>query len=410
MQQKIWLINQYAMPPELEPRTRTIKFAHFLTEKGYDVTIIGGSSMHNTSVNLITDKKAFIKCEYKDIKFIHIRTRNYKNSFERVLNLFEFPIRLFKNYRKFERPDIIIHTATVPFGNILYYCAKRLKAKYIVEVLDLWPESFHQTGLVNKRNPLMGLLYAAEKWIYKKADKLVFSMEGGRDYIIEKKWNKELGGPIDLEKVSHINNGVDLEEFKYFKDMNNIDDSDLNNDNTFKVIYIGSIRLFNNVKLLIDSAKILMRNKKIKILIYGDGTERQMLINYVSEQGIDNVVFKDKFVDKKYIPYILSRSSLNILNYQQNGIWKYGGSQNKMFQYLASGKPVCSNINMGYCLIKRYNCGISNEFSTAEEYANAIESIVDLPENEYENMCSNATEAAKEYDLKLLTDKLINLF
>ena len=29
---KIWLVNHYAMPPELEPRLRTIKFAEYLTK------------------------------------------------------------------------------------------------------------------------------------------------------------------------------------------------------------------------------------------------------------------------------------------------------------------------------------------------------------------------------------------
>ena len=47
MQKKIWLINHYAMPPDLEPRVRTIKLAHYLTLKGYDVKVIAASSMHN---------------------------------------------------------------------------------------------------------------------------------------------------------------------------------------------------------------------------------------------------------------------------------------------------------------------------------------------------------------------------
>lgn len=408
---KIWLINHYAMPPEMDPRIRTIKFAHFLTQKGYDVTIIGASSMHNFNINLINDNKPFIERKYDDIKFIHIKARTYsKNDFKRVINLFEFPIRLLIYGRKFEKPDIILHTATVPFGNIIYFLAKRLKSKYIVEVLDLWPESFHRTGLINKRNPLLIPLYWAEKWIYKRADKLIFSMEGGRDYIVEKKWDKEQGGSIDLDNVYHINNGVDLEEFNYFRNTYSLDDKDLNDEGTFKVIYIGAIRLFNNVKLLIDSAKFLSKNDKIRILIYGDGSERETLVNHVQENNISNVIFKDKFVEKKYIPYILSKSSLNILNYQQNGLWKYGGSQNKIFQYFASGKPVCSNIKMGYCLISKYNCGISNEFSSPEEYANAILSIVNLDKKAYEQLCNNAAVAAKDYDLNILTDKLIKVF
>jgi len=410
MKKKIWLINHYAMPPDLEPRIRTIKFAQELGNNGYDVTIISASSLHNMGTNLITDNSKFIKREYKGIKFIHIKASTYiKNDILRVINLFEFPLRLFFYGKEFEKPDIIIQTATVPFGNILYFLAKKLKAKYIVEVLDLWPESFYRTGLISRKNPILKPLYFAEKWLYKRADSIVFSMEGGKKYLIEKGWDSEHGGPINLEKVFYINNGVDLDEFNYFKDNYKLDDDDLDNDEIFKAVYIGAIRLFNNVKLLIDSAKILQEYKNFKILIYGDGTEREMLIDYVNRNNIKNVIFKEKFVEKKYIPYILSKSSLNLINYQQNGIWKYGGSQNKMFQYLASGRPICSNVKMGYCLITKNNCGISDEFSTPEEYAKAIITIVNLDDEKYNNMCLNAKQAAKSYDFKFLTKKLIDI-
>lgn len=406
---KIWLVNHYAMPPEIEPRLRTIKFAEYLTKKGYDVTIFGASSMHNMDLNLISDKEDFIEKQYGLLKFVHVRAKSYSNYFERILNLLEFPIRLRKIANKFDKPDIILHTATVPFGNIMYFLAKKLDAKYYVEVLDLWPESFVMTGIVNKKNPIMPLMYYFEKWLYKRADRLVFSMEGGKDYILEKRWDIRNGGPIDINKVSYINNGVDLNDFNWNLDQYTIQDDDLNNENTFKITYIGSIRLFNNVQLLVKAAEKLIDYKDIVFLIYGDGDERKSLEEYVKINGITNVRFKDKFIDKKYIPYLLSKSSINVLNYQQNGIWKYGGSQSKLFQYLASGKPIVSNIVPGYCLIRKYNCGISNEFKTAEDYAQAFRTIKNMSEDNYNLMCQNARNAARNFDYKKLTDDLMEL-
>ena len=57
MYKKIWLINPGAMPPRHEVRIQTLKRAQYLIEAGYDVTIIGGSYLHNTTINLITDSK-----------------------------------------------------------------------------------------------------------------------------------------------------------------------------------------------------------------------------------------------------------------------------------------------------------------------------------------------------------------
>ena len=404
MKKKIWLINAGAMPPKYEVRIQTLKRAQYLIDAAYDVTIIGGSYLHNTTINLITDNRKFLEAEYDGIKFIHIKTNNYSgNGIWRFYNLFLFNFRLFFLSKKFAKPDIIAQMAAVPFGNILFYVAKRYNAKNIVDVVDFWPESFVTHGLISKNNPLTKFAYWAEKWLYERADELVFSMEGGKDYIIEKGWDIGSGGKIDLNKVHYINNGVDLVDFNKNKKLYKIDDADLENDSLFKIIYLGSIRLVNNVKLLIEAAELLKDNENIKFLIYGDGPERTNLENYCKSNQLSNVAFKNKWIEMKYVPYVLSRSSLNILNYQPSPISRFGGSQSKSFQYMASGKPICANIKMGYCPITKYKLGISKDFKTPSEYAIAILSIVNLNSIEYAEMCNNSRNAAENYDYKTLT-------
>ena len=409
---KVWLVNQYAMPPELESRLRTIKFAHYLQQKGYDVTIFASSYMHNTSINLIENNAPYIEKYYDDLHFVHIRTVGYKNNgIKRLYNLIEFPFKLLKYYKRFEKPDIVVQVATVPWGNIISRIAKKTKAKYIVEVLDLWPESFVAFGLINKHNPFLKFAYWAERRLYTKADKVVFSMEGGKQYIEDKKWDTKNGGTIDTNKVYHINNGVDLKDFNSYKDKFKIEDDDLTDKNSYKVIYLGSIRHVNNVKLLIDAALLLKDQKDIKFLIYGDGNKREELENYCKKNNATNIIFKQKWVEPKYVPYILSNSYLNILNYMFNDVERYGGSQSKFFQYLAAGKPICSNVDMAnYCLITRYGLGISKSFETPEEYAAAIMSIRNMNVDDYNNMCSRALSLAPEYDYEKLTEDLIRIF
>ena len=65
-----------------------------------------------------------------------------------------------------------------------------------------------------------------------------FYYAGGKEYIKDKGWDKA----IDLRKVHHINNGVDLEEFEYNKRNNHVCDEDLES-NDKKIVYVGSIRL-----------------------------------------------------------------------------------------------------------------------------------------------------------------------
>lgn len=405
----IWLVNYYAMPPKLESRLRTIKFAYYLKKEGYNVRIIGSSAMHNKKINLIEDRCSFIETSYDGIDFIHIKSPSYNsNGMIRFLSLVVFHLRLHILRRRFTRPDVIIHTALPPFGNITFFTARSLGAKYIVEVLDLWPESFVAFGLISRNNPLLSLAYRAERWLYSKADEIVFSMEGGKEYIRDKKWDIDSGGKINLIKVHYINNGVDIAEFDYFKENFEFDDPDLLDD-SFKVVYLGSIRLANNIRLLIDAAVYLKSASHIKILIYGDGEDRASLENYIESESIRNVKFKQKWIDPKYVPFVLSKGSLNILNYRSNSVEKYGGSQSKFFQYLASGKPICSNLQYGNSLIAKHKLGISKSFSSPEEYAEAILSISKMGKSDYERICIESRELAEQFDYPLLTKKLEEL-
>jgi len=405
---KIWIVSIYTSPPKYDSHLRHKKFLQYLQENGYDVTIITGSFLPGKKIDLIQNNLKYVKCEYDGKKYIHIKTKHYKgNGLSRMFSIFLFSFRLLRLKNKFEKPDIIIHNAHIPFDMLVALCAKKLKAKYIIEVWDLWPESFVAFNLISKNNPFMNIAYQIEKNLYMKADKIIFSMEGGKDYIIEKGWDKKHGGPIDLEKIYYINNGLDIDEFEENKSKYQLEDLHLENDSIFKIIYLGSISLANDIKLLVDTAELLLDYHKIIFLIYGDGTERTFLEDYCKNKCISNVIFKEKWIELKYVPYVLSKSSLNILNYKLNSVDKYGGSQGKLFQYLGSGKPICSNQIMGYDIIQKYDIGIAENFKSNQEYADAILKVYNMSNNEYNNICSNALNAAKNFDYRVLSNKLI---
>jgi glycosyltransferase involved in cell wall biosynthesis len=274
-------------------------------------------------------------------------------------------------------------------------------------VLDLYPESIVELGVLDRNNPIIKALRWYEKQMYIKADEHVFSQEGGRDYIIEQGWDKDHGGPIDLNTVHYINNGVDIDVYDKEIKGNPYYDADLDDADVFKVVYAGSIRPANDLQLLVDAAEKL-KSKKVKVLIFGDGEDKKRLEQYCEEKSIDNVVFKGR-VEKNCIPNILSKSDLNVLNYRRASTWKYGGSQIKLFEYFGSGKPVIANVDIKYSQIKSFSCGISKDIYTAEEYAENIEKIVCLEKEEYNEMCKNARLCAEEFDVHILAEKLIDV-
>jgi glycosyltransferase involved in cell wall biosynthesis len=229
-------------------------------------------------------------------------------------------------------------------------------------------------------------------------------MEGGQDYVRERRWDTEQGGPIDINRVHYVNNGISLDEFKYNADNYTVYDDELTDKDTFKVIYLGSIRLANNLNQLLDAAKYLQDEPKIKIMIYGDGPEREKLEQRCEKEHIDNVKFKAKWTELKYVPYVLSCADLHILNYGKN--WApYGGSMNKMMMAFASGKPMICNADMPYSEINRHQLGVDKVFATPEDYAEAIKEIYRLPREDYDAMCGRVQEVAKRYDINYLCNK-----
>lgn len=409
MIKNIWLVNKYAMPPQYESRLRTIEFAHYLQEMGYKVTIFGSSVMHNMNLDLIDGKERFIPKKYDDLNFVHIKSCQYtkNSSLKRVWSDVQFHYRLVRLAKQFDKPDLVIATTSPIFTNpILKYC-KRNGIKYITESLDWWPDVFVDFGLLKQNNPITRLLFWQAKSNYVHSDAVVVSAKGCHEYIKDKKWDKEQGGPVDLSKVYYINNGVDLMNFDTWKEQYQMDDADLLSSKK-KIIYLGSIRLANNVDQLVKAAELLCIKPSVEFLIYGDGEDREPLKKYCHEHNLKNVKFKEKWIDPKFVPYVLSKSYLNILNYAPK-FGRYGISSSKMFQYMASGRPIVCNIDIMYCPITENNIGIAHEMKNAHDYAAAIDSILELSEDDYCAMCERARKTAREYDYPYLAKQMADV-
>ncbi len=407
----IWYLHHYATPGTIAGLHRPFEFGTHFIKNGNKMTVFTSSYLHYVDSNMIDDKQKYKEEIYDDINAVFVKTCGYKNSgLKRVLNMFQFAYRLFgvsKNYVKnHEKPDVIIASSPHPFTMISgILIARKYKVPCICEVRDFWPEVFFLGGRLKEKSLIGKMLLIGERWIYEKCDSLVFLKEGDYTYILDHKWDKKNGGKIDMEKCHYVNNGVNIEEFnKRIK--NCFQDDDLE-DEAVKVIYCGTIRPINDVGLLLDAAKNLPQN--VKVLIYGTGNCVDELQKRIENEKINNVKLNG-FVENKYIPYILSKSTINILNYSAKGYnWSRGNSSNKLFEYLASGKPVVSTIKMGYDIVEKYNCGYSAEECTGIGISNAINKIVDLNGEEYQKLCDNAKYAASMFDIAKLSNDYMNI-
>lgn len=399
----IWLINHYAVPPKYYPLARQTCFARYLMAMGHTVTIFAASTVHNSTMNLITDGAPWRDEVVDGVHYVYIRCMDYQgNGLKRIYNICEFAWKLPGVCRKFPRPDAIVATSMPPTSCAMgIHLARKYGCRGVAEIADLWPESIVAYGIAGPRNPAVLALRRLEKWIYEKADDVVFTCEGGYDYIVEQGWE----GKIPRAKVHYINNGVDLAAFDENRARYTVQDPDLEDPSVFKVVYTGSIRQVNHLGLLLDAAKEVT-DPRVKFLIWGDGDQRAALEQRVREEGISNVVFKGK-VEKKYIPSIVSRADINLAHNDPSPLFRFGISFNKLFDYLAAGKPVLCDFPCPYNPAIQCGAGISVDAPSSGKIAAAVESMSALPQETYQQYCSAARAAAEKYDFRVLTQKLL---
>ena len=399
----IWLINHYAVPPMYYPLARQTNFAKYLMRMGHEVKIFAASTVHNSNKNLIEDNTPYREETVDGVSYVYIKCLDYQdNGLKRIYNMCQFAWKLPGVCRHFSKPDAIVATSMPPTSCAMgIHLARKYGCKGVAEIADLWPESIIAYDIAGPHNPAVIALRWLEKWIYQKADAVVFTMEGGYDYIREQHWEKA----VPESKVFAINNGVDLEVFRENAQRYQIENEDLEDPDTLKVVYTGSIRKVNNLGLLLDAAQ-KVTNPKIRFLIWGGGDELESLRKRVEEEKITNVKFQGK-VEKKYVPSIVCKADLNIAHNNPTPLFRFGISFNKLFDYLAAGKPVLSDFPCKYNPAVQYGAGMEVAEPTAENIARAIENCAQLSPEEYAQYVEKAKIAANDYDFANLTKKLL---
>lgn len=305
MKTNIWILNHYASDMYFDRGGRHYNFAKYLRRAGYAPVIFGANSKHGKPERFLETDALWEEriAEEIDTPFVFVRARTYTgNGKQRVLNMIDFYRNVKKAAKEYAAqhggPDVIfassVHPLTLVAGIQL---AKQFGVKCVCEVRDLWPESIvAYSSRFTKNDPLIRLLYRGEKWIYRKADALVFTMEAAYDYIVERGWEKD----IPRSKVHYINNGVDLEQFDYNKEHFRVDDPDLLDTELFKMVFTGTLVTSNNIDGMLNLAKRLQKYPNMRLLIWGNGECTEAMQQRIRDEGIENVRYKG--VVEKNIP------------------------------------------------------------------------------------------------------------
>lgn len=401
----IWILNHYAITPDMSGGTRHFDLSRELVKKGYEVTIFASGFDHSTKQYIKSTPNEHYRIEtYAGVRFIWVNTTPYyRNDMRRVLNMISYGTRVLSAGHNLKKPDIIIGSSMHPFAVLAgWWLSRRYKAKFIFEVRDLWPQTAVDMGAMRSTNIAAKLLYSWEKFMYKKADKIIVLLPNVKEYI-EKRG-------LDSEKVIWIPNGVDLDGF------DNPASLDLSSEVTkifrryadkFKLVYMGAHGIPNGLDTIIDAAAVVeKKDPNIQFILIGEGTEKERLKSKAITLALNNITFY-RAIPKKAVPIVLSLADCLIISIPNFDIYKYGVSLNKFFDYFASKKPIVLAGNPINNIVQEANAGITVEPGNPELLAKAILNMHQMSPEERQQFGVNGRKyVEKHHSTRVLGEKL----
>lgn len=394
---KIIYLHQYFNTPDMSGGTRSYEMARRLVSAGHEVHII---TSHRGQDHM---NAGWYKTEEEGIN-VHWYPVPYSNHMSFIQR-----VRAFVSFAKAARKraillggDIIYATSTpLTIALPAVFAAKKHNIPMVFEVRDLWPEMPIAVGAL--RNPLLCFMAKQlEKWAYKNSAAIVALSPGMKDGVVGTGYLQERVAVIPNSSDNSIfNKNIALaEKFRNKRDW--LGDSPL-------LVYTGTIGKVNGVSYLVGLASELLKsNSDIKILVVGDGAEREDVISLAKQVGVfeKNLFFEAK-VAKKEIPALLSAATIAAVLFVDLPEMRVN-SANKFFDALASGTPVLLNYG-GWMheLVKKHNCGLAMWNQPLNSVARTLQTHAhDITWLQTAGEAARAL-AEEEFDRDLLANQLI---
>jgi len=401
----LWILNHYAISPDMPGGTRHFDLASELVKKGHDVTIFASGFDHHTHRYIKIDPKEKIRVEeYDGVRFVWINTFPYTgNDWRRVANMLSYGWRVLWCNRGIPKPDVIIGSSMHPFAALAgWRLARRHKARFIFEVRDLWPQTAVDMGAMKENGLPAKLLYAWEKFMYKRAEKIIVLLPYAKDYIA--------GKGINPDKIFWLPNGVDLDRFDHpvpLDPESEVAKAFERYGDRFKVVYIGAHGPANGLEVLVQAASIIQnRNLGLHFILIGDGAEKNNLMSMAKDSCLDNISFLP-LVPKANVSNVLAMADLVVHTIKKVDVLRYGMSPNKMFDYLASAKPIVTSIEAKNNPVIEANAGIAVEPENPKALVEAIIKIYNMPEEKRKELGMNGRRYVEQHhSIKVLAKKM----
>jgi glycosyltransferase involved in cell wall biosynthesis len=374
----IWIFNQYAIPPIQPGITRHFSFAAALNRRGHDTMLIASSFDHVTRKETRLQPGETSRLEtIEGVRFLWLRTPPYEgNTARRVWTMLDFARSVWRRrgMRDLAPPDVIVGSSPHLFGAFAAWrLARALGVPFVMEVRDLWPETLVELGSMRADHPVVRVLAWIERTLYQHADRIITLWPHSLSYIAAR------GGRPD--KIVWISNGVSLDAM--------VPQPPRAAHGPLSIMYLGAHGFSNALHTVVDAAALLQAEgyaDKVRFRLVGDGPKKPDLIRQAARAGLDGMVLFEAPVPKRSVNDVIAGADIFILPLHQGGLYRWGMSPNKLFDYMAAARPIVIAVDVPSNPVAEAGAGLSVPAEDAQAMAQAIKTLLALPPEERWNM------------------------
>jgi glycosyltransferase involved in cell wall biosynthesis len=370
------LIVTHYFPPEIgAPQARLSGLAATWAADGDEVTVLTGMPNHPTGVLPPAYRRVVLRRERRD-GYRVLRTWLYATPNEGIArktlgHLSFMASSVILGARRSGSADVVVVSSPTFFSIASGWLLARMKrARFVVEIRDLWPAIFVELGVLT--NPLViRVLERLELAAYAAADEVVVVTEGFRADLLRR--------GVPPEKVHTIRNGVDVGRFapaaQPGRDAQPGSDGPAGSADERRalrarlgagpddclVLYAGTHGISQALTAIADAAAILDRQggagsvgagsatkraaagrPAIRFAFVGDGADKRRLERRVAELRLGNVTLLPG-VPHQEMPALLAAADICLVPLRKVPLFA-SFIPSKLFEYLAAGKAVIGSV------------------------------------------------------------------
>jgi glycosyltransferase involved in cell wall biosynthesis len=393
----VWIVNQYAGSPAHGMEFRHYELGRELVRLGMTVVVISGSYSHLFARQPRTAGSYTVE-RFDGLTYCWVRIPAYRRpmSIGRVINMFVFMLRLYRlPAARFPRPDTILVSSPSLFPILpAERWARRWRSRLVFEVRDLWPLTLQELGGLSSRHPLVVIMGWFERHAYRVADAVVTVLPAAGSHL-------EARG-MARGKLHVIPNGVSESALGEPTSGAPADVRTAVGAGTFTIGFVGTLGMANALESLIEAGRLLA-GTDIRLVIVGRGPDEDRL--RARAAGLPNVVFAGS-VAKADVPATLRLFDACYVGFHRSPLYRFGIAPNKVYDYMAAGRPVILAAEAGNDVVRDADCGVTVPPDDPAALADAIRSLHAMPTEQLTRLGANGRAyVAREHGYRVLAER-----